>query len=281
MHDRFTGAPGAGVYPIAAMFDVLTAGVLAVRKNGCVQSANAGASRILRREVLVGCDVGELIAPLTELDGPAASRRQTVSVRAGDGTQVALDVAVGSYGDPDLREEVTTVMFHDRGVVPAHVSIHAGRPAAVDVVVAETCELVRSLAEARGVRLACVGGELPLLRLDRDVLRCAVLHLVRNAVEACPDAARVTVDARIVGDYFELEVRDTGKGMTPEVRARCTELFFTGGAGSGIGLALCRRIAESSRGELRVSSRYGLGTEVVLRVPLERRLRGSSCSACT
>lgn len=260
------------------MLDVLTAGVLAVRRNGRVQHANAEAARILRRELLVGCDVGELIAPLAELDGSAS--RRTLSVLAGDGTQVALDVAVGGYGDADLGEEVTTVMFHDRAVVPANASIHAGRPAAVDMVVRDACDLVRSFADARGVRLACIGGELPLLRLDRDVVRCAVLHLVRNAVEACPEGARVTVDARIVGDHFELEVRDTGSGMTPEVRARCTELFFTGGRGRGVGLALCRRIAESSRGELRVTTRYGLGTEVVIRVPIERRLKGSSCSAC-
>jgi len=60
-------------------------------------------------------------------------------------------------------------------------------------------------------------------------------------------------------------VRDTGKGMTPEVLARAGEAFFTtkpNGAGTGLGLAMARGFTQRAGGMLELSSGPGLGTTV-------------------
>ena len=77
-----------------------------------------------------------------------------------------------------------------------------------------------------------------------------------------------------VGDFVSLRVRDTGTGMSPEVRARAFEPFFTTketGKGSGLGLAQVYGFTTQSGGEVRIDSREGHGTVVTLLLPRTER----------
>lgn len=102
--------------------------------------------------------------------------------------------------------------------------------------------------------------------LDPVLLRHLLLNLVSNAVDAMRDGGRLRVAVRrLEAGRLQLEVADTGRGVAKEVMDRLFEPFFTTKeAGTGLGLALCRMIAEAHGGEIRVASQPGEGTRVTV-----------------
>lgn len=103
-------------------------------------------------------------------------------------------------------------------------------------------------------------------------IREALLNLVQNAMDAMPQGGILTVRSAIEGRDACVFVRDTGVGMTAEVRERAFEPFFTtkGRKGSGLGLAEVYGIMRRNRGTVHISSEPGRGTEVVLRLPADQ-----------
>jgi PAS domain S-box-containing protein len=104
--------------------------------------------------------------------------------------------------------------------------------------------------------------------VDARLVRQAVINLAVNAVQAMPRGGRLTVRTRLAGDRAVLEVADTGTGIPPEVRPRIFEPFFTTKAsGTGLGLAVVKRILDGHGGEVAVSGGPGGGTVFQLRFP--------------
>lgn len=112
---------------------------------------------------------------------------------------------------------------------------------------------------------------------DKSLLVDLLLNLVRNARTACREKpeGRVTVTCREAGGSALLTVEDNGCGIPAEDLARLTEPFYMvdksrsrRNGGSGIGLALCRRIAELHGTALAFQSTPGQGTCVSLSLPL-------------
>src|SRR5262249_42115282 len=113
-----------------------------------------------------------------------------------------------------------------------------------------------------------------------------LLNLTANACDAMPDGGTLTLtlanrtftaedcaanlDAR-PGSFVELYVRDTGRGMTPEVRERVFEPFFTTkrpGQGAGMGLAVAFGIVKGHKGWITVQSELGAGTVFRIYLPV-------------
>jgi len=110
---------------------------------------------------------------------------------------------------------------------------------------------------------------LPRLSLDRDHLKQAVLNLLTNARQAMAQGGELIVRTRREGQVVVLEITDTGKGMSPEVRERCWELFFsTRKGGTGYGLPLTKRILEEHGGLIDVWSEPDRGTRFTIRIPI-------------
>jgi two-component system, NtrC family, sensor histidine kinase HydH len=87
------------------------------------------------------------------------------------------------------------------------------------------------------------------LQADADQLARLLGNLLLNASQAMDGAGQIWIDARREGDEVRIRVRDEGPGIPPEIRQRVFEALFTTKAqGSGLGLALCRRIAEAHGG---------------------------------
>jgi PAS domain S-box-containing protein len=109
---------------------------------------------------------------------------------------------------------------------------------------------------------------LPPVRLDAHLVRQAVVNLVVNALQAMPRGGTLTLRTRADGDAAVVEVSDTGPGVAPGVRARVFEPFFTTKAtGTGLGLAVVRRIAEGHGGSVEVESPPEGGARFLLRLP--------------
>lgn len=121
------------------------------------------------------------------------------------------------------------------------------------------------------------------VRLPPRAVAQALRSIITNAQDASgPDGAPVVVDGRITdrhitndeqtpAERLRIAVRDRGKGMSPEVLERVGEPFFTTkapGHGMGLGLFLTRAVVESLGGNLDINSTVGVGTRVVITLPL-------------
>lgn len=110
---------------------------------------------------------------------------------------------------------------------------------------------------------------------DRVQLHQVLFNLITNALHAMTETQRTERRLRVAtsttGSGVQLTVEDTGCGMTPEVLARIFQPFFTTKAGGmGIGLAICRSIAELHDGSLNATSAEGRGSAFCLRLPHSR-----------
>jgi PAS domain S-box-containing protein len=122
-----------------------------------------------------------------------------------------------------------------------------------------------------GIQLAReLDAEVPPVTMDARLVRQAVLNVAVNAVQAMPRGGRITIRTRREGGAALVEIEDTGAGIAEEVRERIFEPFFTTKAsGTGLGLAVVKRIMESHGGTVSVRSAPGAGTTFSLRFPLD------------
>ncbi len=104
---------------------------------------------------------------------------------------------------------------------------------------------------------------------SRKALTGALLNLLENAMQACSEGGRVALRGAIgEGNFLVLTVSDSGKGIDAATQERLFEPFYTTRTdGTGLGLAIVRGVAEAHRGEVRVRSMPGCGSEFSLWLP--------------
>lgn len=108
-----------------------------------------------------------------------------------------------------------------------------------------------------------------LVELDgnRTALTAALTNLVNNAFESAPDVV-VTLQAKLRGDRVEFTVRDNGPGIAPSLQLKVFEPFFsTRPAGTGLGLAVVKTVAEAHGGNLALRSEPEQGTRIDIDLP--------------
>jgi PAS domain S-box-containing protein len=156
----------------------------------------------------------------------------------------------------------------------------------VNAVIGNIAALLQRLS-GDGVQLVTVLGEqLGQVQADPAQLGQVLVNLAVNARDAMPQGGTLTIETRNVsiddaypsehdavpaGTYVLLSVTDTGCGMTPEMRARIFEAFFTTkapGKGTGIGLATVQTIVDESRGFIAVESEPGHGSTFRIYLPV-------------
>jgi len=121
---------------------------------------------------------------------------------------------------------------------------------------------------AQGIRASSHVDEDLILTADRHMLRRAVLNLVLNAVDAMPSGGGIEIRATADHGTVELEVADTGSGLSEQTLARAFEPFFTTkSGGTGLGLAIVYRVAEVHCGEVTAANRPAGGASFTLRIP--------------
>jgi two-component system nitrogen regulation sensor histidine kinase NtrY len=113
-----------------------------------------------------------------------------------------------------------------------------------------------------------VPADIPLVRARESELREVLINLLENSRSAISEEGRVVIDAEPVTQGVELRVRDSGKGISPELLTRIFEPHFsTRSTGTGLGLAIVRRLVESWGGSVVAESEVGVGTEVRIVIP--------------
>ena len=142
-----------------------------------------------------------------------------------------------------------------------------------NAIVREVRELLAPAAGRRRVGVVLrLDDALPPIRLDAPAIHQALTNLVLNAIEAAPERTgmvELASEYRSDTDELAMLVRDNGPGISDAVRARLFEPFVTskGQRGTGLGLAVARKIAERHGGRLEVGETSRSGTTFVLSLP--------------
>ncbi len=182
-----------------------------------------------------------------------------------------LEKRVG--GDPNARKHLQRIgeqIAVANGIVGALLDLVRDRP--MNAQPLALSELVESAVDRvpRPEGITVEVRPLDGLRVlgDAAQLRQVFVNLVQNAVEACGETGRVTVEGRNVDGKVEIAVEDTGHGLDASIKARLFEpLITTKPKGVGLGLALVRRIAERHGGTIVHVAPPTRGARFVLALP--------------
>ncbi len=139
----------------------------------------------------------------------------------------------------------------------------------------ESLEVVRAQAESKEIELETeFDPSLAPVHGDRKILKQLLLNLLTNAIKYSQPGGVVTVSLRSEGDEVLMEVRDTGRGISPEDQERLFQRFYRAVdgeddvQGTGLGLVIAKRIAESHEGSISVESALGKGATFTVRLPV-------------
>ncbi|MCE5327072.1 MAG: FHA domain-containing protein [Planctomycetaceae bacterium] len=146
----------------------------------------------------------------------------------------------------------------------------------VNEVLEDCVSLVSAAADERGVAVVTeLGEDLPMIPADADGLRQALLNLVNNAMDAVRDnAGIITLKSRYekTDGSVMLTVIDNGAGIAPEQMDKIFNPFYSGKGqrGTGLGLAVARKIVNEHHGKIDVESTPGEGTSFAITLPISR-----------
>jgi two-component system sensor histidine kinase KdpD len=143
----------------------------------------------------------------------------------------------------------------------------------IDEIVGSALTRMERQLVSRPVQIDVEAG-LPLIHVDSILIEQLLMNLIDNAAKYSPDDSPIDVAARQTSQGVELEVADRGRGFTPGDEAKVFDLFYRGNEekpdqrGTGIGLAICRAIADVHGGKIVAGNRAGGGAAVRLTLPL-------------
>ncbi|HEU4949213.1 MAG TPA: ATP-binding protein [Candidatus Deferrimicrobiaceae bacterium] len=210
----------------------------------------------------------ELRTPLTNIRGYLEAIQD--SVREGAPPESSfIQVALGNALRMErLIDDLLELSRAETGAVPLEKE-----ETSISSFLARVADPFRPSANQAGKTLEIEAGA-GAFRADPRKLALALSNLVDNALKYGKEGGRVTLSGRIEGGDCLLEVADDGPGISPEHLPRIFERFYRVDkgrsrelGGTGLGLSIAKHIVESHGGTIRVQSRVGVCTRVLLRIP--------------
>ncbi len=171
----------------------------------------------------------------------------------------------------EIRDEVRALAaLTDEYLVAARLRRPRPEKESLNDLAADLVAFLRATAERQGVALDLdLDPALPLLPLDRAMVRQAAHNIVRNSLEMLPHGGRVVVGTRGDAESAVLSVVDSGPGVDPAAAPHLFEPFFTTKArGTGLGLSIALQVAREHGGDVVWRNRPEGGTEFDIRLPL-------------
>jgi len=248
-------------YAAVVSFTDITSRLNAEKAQRAAEQRLAEAQRLESVGRLAGGIAHELNNQLTVVNGYA-----DIIARGLATGQQRLQTAAESVAraGAEAAQIARKLMVFGREALPDAVPVDLNR------LVSESYEIFRPLIGGRIVPSLDLDASIPHVAADPGELRQLLLNLVLNARDAMPEGGRLTIETRASRDSVSLIVRDTGIGMTPEVRARIFEPFFTTkpeGAGNGLGLAVVYRVVTQRGGRISVESAPNQGASFRIELP--------------
>lgn len=140
----------------------------------------------------------------------------------------------------------------------------------LETVARQTIDLMTIGSAERGITVNLdIEAHLPRASGNAENMKQCLINLVKNALEAMPDGGTLTLRAKQSNSYVRIDVEDTGRGIPTELHEKIFSPFFTTkNSGSGLGLAMTRKIINEMGGKVRLESTEGSGTRITLYVPV-------------
>ncbi len=143
------------------------------------------------------------------------------------------------------------------------------KPVSIRPLLQDLADFFEPQAALSRVRILVKQGPELTVRADERLLKQTVLNLMLNAVQAMPNRGELMLSAEPVGYDAIVHVIDTGTGISPETQARIFQAYYTTKkGGTGLGLAMARRIIQAHHGEIGVTSEVGKGSDFWIRLPM-------------
>ena len=212
----------------------------------------------------------ELRTPLTSIQGYLAIFREGETGNLNDEQRRFLEV-IDRNADRLLRLVADLLFVAQLGAGEVRLE---RTELDLEAIATESLDAARPLAESKGITLALDANPVSRVVGDRARVGQLIDNLVSNALKFTPEAGRVDVKIRGADGFAQIEVSDTGLGISPDEQEQVFDRFFRARdahvqaiQGSGLGLAIAKAIVEAHHGRIHVESREGEGTTFRVELP--------------
>ena len=171
-----------------------------------------------------------------------------------------------------IRSMVMDILYYAKDREPEWETI------AIDEMVSEICQMMQDLDLNFGITFDCkIEPNLGFFEADKQAVRSLLVNLVENSIDACridkkKDSHSILIEAKGKPDVVLFEVSDNGIGMDRETREKAMSLFFSskGAGGTGLGLFIANKIAQSHGGEITIKSEENVGSQFTVTLKRQR-----------
>jgi signal transduction histidine kinase len=145
------------------------------------------------------------------------------------------------------------------------------KPTELNQLLDELVDFFSPQAQLQHVQLRLRKSPAPIVAsVDSKLIKQAVLNLMLNGMQAMPNGGEMILAASNGDGRAMIEVIDTGAGIPPETQAKIFQAYYsTKKGGTGLGLAMAKRIAEEHGGSLSVNSEMGKGSDFSITIPMK------------
>jgi PAS domain S-box-containing protein len=222
----------------------------------------------------------EKLATLGQMAAGIAHELRNPLVGIGSTASLLLD----EFEQSDPRRAEIDVIFHETKRMDRIVNqiVEYARPRELALAQFALSDLINAVLkvlngplQAKHIKIrTSLAATADHLHADRDQIEQVLLNVIDNAIDASPmDGSVLEITAQESSHFDQpgimIQVRDAGKGISPEALSRVFEPFFTSGKrnGTGLGMAICKNIVERHRGDIHLTSAVGMGTIVSIWLP--------------
>ncbi len=212
----------------------------------------------------------DIRTPLTSISGNASNLLSHYG-QLDDATreQIFSDI----YGDAewliDLAENLLSISRIENGQMELHLSSEV-----MGDVIEEALRHVDRDADQHSITVRSTD-DILLVDMDAKLIMQVLINLINNAIKNTPAGSEISIESRQDGAQAVVTVRDNGPGIPDDMKPRIFEMFYTGRntvadgrRGLGLGLALCRSIAEAHRGSITLTDNEPTGCCFTVCLPM-------------
>lgn len=206
----------------------------------------------------------EIRNPLTSIKGYA----QYIKSELGDNNELTSDVCVIVAEVDRLNHIIERFLAFAR---PEKLNLELCN---INKVVQRVINLINKDDLSKNIDIKINLGELPVASIDFEQMVQVIFNITINAIQAMKKGGILKIETNYISssEMIEIEVKDTGEGISSENQDKIFEPFFTTKEkGTGLGLAICARIVENHKGVLEVSSIPKFGTIVKIKLPITNK----------